>query len=135
MSEFVGSMAMRPMCSDSLRPMFAHVLPPSMDLYTPSPNDTERWALFSPVPTQTMFELAESITTVPIEYDPSLSNTGVQVVPALVVFHTPPDATATYHVFLSRGCTAMSATRPEVSAGPIERNRNPLNGLLRPAES
>src|SRR5436190_19243413 len=135
MSEFVGSIAMRPICSDSRRPMFVHVLPPSMDLYTPSPKDTERWALFSPVPTHTTFGLAESMTTVPIEYDASLSNTGVHVVPALMVFHTPPDATATYQVFLSRGCTAMSATRPDVSAGPMERKRSPLNGLLFAPES
>src|SRR6476646_1355719 len=68
------------------------------------------------------------MTTVPMEYDASLSNTGVQVVPALVVFHTPPDATATYQMRLSRGWTAMSAMRPDVSAGPIDRSRRPLYG-------
>ena len=69
-----------------------------------------------------------SMTTVPIEYDASLSKIGVQVVPAFVVFHTPPDATATYHVRLSRGWIAMSDTRPDVTAGPMDRKRNPLNG-------
>ena len=33
----LASIAMRPMCHVSLSPMFAHVLPPSVDLYTPSP--------------------------------------------------------------------------------------------------
>jgi hypothetical protein len=41
---------------------------------------------------------------------------GVHVVPAFVVFHTPPDATATYHVRLSRGWTAISEMRPDVTA-------------------
>ena len=30
----------------------------------------------------------------PIEYEPSWSKTGVQVVPLLTVFQTPPDAAA-----------------------------------------
>jgi hypothetical protein len=55
------------------------------------------------VPTQTTFGFFGSMTTLAIEYDASLSKTGVHVVPAFVVFHTPPDATATYHVRLSRG--------------------------------
>ena len=41
---------------------------------------------------------------------------------------TPPDATATYQILGSVGWTAMSPTRPDVSAGPIERNRRPPNG-------
>ena len=35
--------------------MFFQLLPPSTDLYTPSPKPTLRWELFSPVPTQTTF--------------------------------------------------------------------------------
>jgi hypothetical protein len=35
------------------------------------------------------------MTTAPMEYDPSLSKTGVQVVPLLMVFQTPPEATPT----------------------------------------
>jgi len=31
----------------------------------------------------------------PMEYEPSLSNTGIQVVPELMVFQTPPEETAT----------------------------------------
>ena len=36
-----------------------------------------------------------SIAIAPIVKDPSLSKTGVHVVPALTVFQTPPEATAT----------------------------------------
>src|SRR5689334_11481883 len=50
---------------------------------------------------------------------------GVKLMPALVVFHSPPDAVATYHVLLSVGCTAMSRMRPEITPGPIERNLSP----------
>src|SRR3954469_6335491 len=103
MSELRGSMTILPMCSDCLRPTFCQLRPPSTDLYTPSPYETERCALFSPVPTQTTLGFFGSMTTLAIEYDASLSNTGVHVVPAFVVFHTPPDATAMYHVRLSRG--------------------------------
>src|SRR6185503_12410638 len=113
-SELRGSIRILPICSDCLRPTFCQVLPPSTDLYTPSPYDTDRCALFSPVPTQTTLGFFGSMATVPIEYDASLSNTGVQVVPAFVVFHTPPDATATYQMRLSRGWTAMSEMRPDV---------------------
>jgi hypothetical protein len=43
----------------------------------------------------------------------------------LVVFQMPPLAAATYQVEASRGSTAMSITRPEVMAGPIERSSSP----------
>src|SRR5688500_5013833 len=68
------------------------------------------------------------MTTVPTEYELSRSNTGVHVVPALVVFHTPPAATPTYHVFLFFGSIAMSLTRPEIIAGPMARRRTPAYG-------
>src|SRR5215213_10496602 len=91
-SESRGSMTILPICSDALRPTFCQVRPPSTDLYTPSPYPTLRWLLFSPVPTHTTLGFLGSRTTQPIEYDPSLSKTGVQVTPALVVFQTPPEA-------------------------------------------
>src|SRR6185436_9277584 len=50
---------------------------------------------------------------------------GVKVVPPFVVLKTPPEATATYQVARSVGCTAMSAIRPEVTAGPIPRSSRP----------
>src|SRR5688572_32634348 len=53
MSGFCGLMAIAEMRSVSLRPMCCHVLPPSVDLYTPSPNETLLRTFDSPVPTQT----------------------------------------------------------------------------------
>src|SRR5258708_26590644 len=58
---------------------------------------------------------------------PWSSNTGVNDVPAFAVFHTPPYADATYQMLLSLGSTARSTMRPEVTAGPIERNLSPAN--------
>ena len=46
--------------------------------------------------------------------------------PALIVFHTPPDAAATKYFAGFFGSTAKPITRPEVNAGPIERKRSPL---------
>ncbi len=46
--------------------------------------------------------------------------------PPLSVRHTPPEATARNHRFLSVGSTAMSAMRPEVTAGPMPRSTRPL---------
>jgi hypothetical protein len=54
---------------------------------------------------------------------------GFQVVPALVVFHTPPEPTATYHKLKSLGSMAMSAIRPDINAGPIPLSCNPENVL------
>src|SRR5256885_5753750 len=45
-------MTMRPMARVSARPIFVQPLPPSVDLYTPSPQYWERRLFFSPVPTQ-----------------------------------------------------------------------------------
>src|SRR6185436_11815878 len=113
------------MCSDFGSPTFVHDFPPSTDLYTPSPHETERWPLFSPLPTQTVSESFGSMVTQPMENEAWSSKTGVNVVPALVVFQTPPAATATYHVRVSRGSTATSTTRPETMAGPMPRSSRP----------
>src|SRR6266496_710461 len=126
MFESFGSIAIRPMCSEVLSPTFFQVLPPSSDRYTPFPYETLRWLLFSPVPTQTVSGFFGSSAMQPIEYDPSRSNTGVQVVPLLIVFQTPPDADATKYFAALFGSTANPMTRPEVNAGPSERNLNPL---------
>lgn len=47
--------------------------------------------------------------------------------PAFTVFQTPPEATATKYFDRSAGSTAKAITRPEVTAGPIERNLRPEN--------
>src|SRR5687767_4065545 len=88
----------------------------------PSPQPTLRWLLASPLPTQITFGFFGSITTDPTEYAPSFWKTGVNVVPALVVFQTPPEATPIYQVCLSSGCTAITLMRPDIRAGPTDRS-------------
>jgi hypothetical protein len=130
MSGFVGWTTMRPMCSLCFKPMFVNERPPSSDLYTPSPQPTLRWLLFSPLPTHTVSEREGAIVTQPMLGVPWSSKIGVHDVPAFVVFHTPPYAEATYHTLLSRGSTARSTMRPELTAGPIARNVSPENVSL-----
>src|SRR6266849_4706216 len=102
--------------------MFCHVLPPSNDLYAPSPHD-ELWRLFgSPDPTHTTDGSDGAIAMSPIVDTASLSNTGVHVVPLLVVFHTPPDATPTKTIFGLLSTTAKSSMRPPITAGPTSRS-------------
>src|SRR5262245_8206047 len=67
-----------------------------------------------------------SRVTQPIEYDPPSSKIGLQVVPRLVVFHSPPEAMATYQTLRLRGSMAMSPTRPGVMHGPIARSGSRL---------
>ena len=59
-----------------------------------------------------------------------LSVIGLQVVPAFVVFHTPPEPTATYQVFSFSRSMAMSAILPDINAGPILLNLKPLRAAL-----
>src|SRR3982751_7072615 len=92
----------------------------------PSPKCPLRWLAFSPVPSHTTFESFGSTTTQHNVNDPPSSNTGVKVVPRLVVFHRPPNAVATYHVLGDLGSKAMSCTRPVEIVGPILRNSRPL---------
>ena len=63
--------------------------------------------------------------TLPIEYRLCSSKIGFQVTPALLVFHTPPEPTATYQTLRSWGCQAISAMRPDIKAGPILRHFRP----------
>ena len=86
------------MCSDSVRPIAFQERPPSRLRYTPLPQPTWRPLTFSPVPTQTTSGLVGSSVTSPIEYEGWSSKIGVHVMPALVVFHRPPEPTATYQV-------------------------------------
>src|SRR5215469_1379627 len=57
----------------------------------------------------------------------SLSKTGSQVVPLLVVFQTPPEATPTKTILGLDSTTAKSSMRPPMMAGPISRNSSDLN--------
>src|SRR5512143_768840 len=61
----------------------------------------------------------------PIEYEPCASKMVDQVVPALSVFHTPPEPTATYHVCRLSGWMTMSLMRPAMMAGPMLRKARP----------
>src|SRR5439155_1039308 len=74
---------------------FVHVLPPSLDLYTPSPHHCERRELCSPLPTHTMFVSEGATATSPIVWTPSPSEVACQVIPPFAVFHTPPPAAPT----------------------------------------
>src|SRR2546427_13148904 len=86
----------------SAMPMFFQVLPPSVDLYIPSPHD-ELWRLFgSPVPTQTIEGSEGAMAISPIVETRSLSKTASQVMPLFTVFQTPPDATPTKTMQIGR---------------------------------
>ena len=66
-SGFVGCTITRAMDCVSRRPLCVNVLPPSVDLYIPSPNE-ELWRLFgSPVPTYRMSALDGAMAMSPIE--------------------------------------------------------------------
>src|SRR6267143_1586532 len=115
------------MCRVASSPIFFHVFPPSSDLYAPSPHD-ELCRLFgSPVPTHTIAGSEGATVTSPMVETPSLSNTGSHVVPALVVFQTPPEAVPTYTVLGLDSTTAKSSIRPPMMAGPSSRHCRSFN--------
>ena len=118
---------MRPICRVASSPIFFQVFPPSSDLYAPSPQEELCRLLGSPVPTQTIDGSDGAIAISPIVETPSLSKIGSQVVPLLVVFHTPPEAVPTYTMFGLLSTTAKSSMRPPIVAGPISRNSRFLN--------
>src|SRR3954452_2872705 len=118
------------MCSEFSSPIRFQLFPASVDLYTPSPNPTLRWLLFSPVPSQTTFESFGSTLTAPSEYEPPSSKMAVNVLPRFSVLNSPPDALATYQTFGFRGSTSMSAIRPVVMSGPIERRDIPFSAAV-----
>src|SRR3990172_2004060 len=77
----------------------------------------------SPVPAHTMLVSLGAMARSPIEITRSLSKTGRNVVPALVVFQIPPVAAATKNVLDGLGMPSMSVMRPPMVAGPMERQR------------
>src|SRR5687767_6890807 len=105
------------MCSDFSSPTRFHVLPASVDLYKPSPKAALRWLVFSPVPSQTTFESFGSTTTQQSVNDPPSSKIGAKVMPRFSVFHSPPNALATYHTLGFLGSISTSATRPVARPG------------------
>src|SRR5579872_6621675 len=94
-----GSMAMRPMCCELLRPLNVQCIPPSVDLYTPAPGSIVLREFGSPVPAQTTFVSLGAIASMPIAMMFSLSKMGRQEMPLFIDFQMPPPAAATYSVF------------------------------------
>ena len=125
-----GSITMRPMCCVLGSIGLDQLFPPSIDLKTPMPHDELCMLFASPLPTHTTSPLDGAAATAPTEPTPIESETGAHVMPPLVVFQIPPVATATYIDMPRRpprstrgpSITAMSAMRPLIEAGPIERN-------------
>ena len=75
----------------SARPIFVHVLPPSVERYIPSPGETLPRIGDSPVPTYTTLGSDGATAMAPIEPAVrNLSAIGRHVRPPSVVFQTPP---------------------------------------------
>ena len=55
------------MCSEVPSPVLVQLRPPSRLLYTPSPQPTLRWLVFSPVPSQITLESVGSMAMEPVE--------------------------------------------------------------------
>src|SRR6187401_561083 len=92
----------------------------------PLPTDTLLRVQASPVPTHTTCGLDGSIVTAPIDCTGCLSNTGLNVVPPSVDFHTPPLAAPTYNnVLPSTLRAATAAMRPLMVAEPMLRMPSP----------
>src|SRR5690348_3377500 len=108
------------MCSESLSPTLFQISPPSVDLYTPLPTDTLLRTQLSPVPAHTIFGLEGSIATAPTDSTSAASNTGLNVVPPLTDFHTPPLADPAKNVSRpSWLIPVIAAMRPLIVADPM----------------
>src|SRR5213592_2336346 len=81
----VGCTTMRPIAPVFSRPTRFHVIPPSVDLKMPQPGEIVLRESSSPVPAHTCIVSDGAIASSPIDTHFSLSNTGQNVVPALVV--------------------------------------------------
>src|SRR5215472_10905074 len=80
----------------------------------------------SPLPTQIVLGDCGSTVIAPMDSTGSLSNTGLNVVPPLVDFQTPPLAAPTYTVSRPFSLTAaMAAMRPLIAAEPMFRAPRP----------
>src|SRR6266571_5545121 len=91
MSGLRGCTRTRAICRVSSSPTCFQVLPASVDLYTPSPCETFPRIGDSPMPTYTTLGSDSEMPIAPT--DPVLkysSETGSQLTPPSVVFHTPP---------------------------------------------
>src|SRR5205809_5974959 len=121
----VGCTTMRRMAPFLSGPASFQVTPPSVDLKMPQPGEIVLRESSSPVPAHTCIVSLGAIASSPIEMQGWLSNTGRNVVPALVVFQIPPAAPATKNVFEGLGMPTTLETRPPMLAGPTLRQRKP----------
>src|SRR5438067_6840562 len=121
----VGCTTMRPIAPVFSSPTRFQVSPPSLDLKIPHPGEIVLRESSSPVPAHTCIVSDGAIASSPIDTHFSFSNTGRNVVPALVVFQMPPAAAATKNVFDGLGMPVTLDTRPPMVAGPMLRQRNP----------
>src|SRR3989449_9707112 len=126
---FVGCTTMRPMAPDFSSPTRFQVSPPSVDLKMPQPGEIVLRESSSPVPAHTCIVSDGAMASSPIDTHFSLSNTGRNVVPALVVFQIPPAAAATKKVRDGLGMPVTLDTRPAMFAGPMLRQRNPASSV------
>src|SRR5258706_14822667 len=125
----VGCTTMRPIAPDFSSPTRFQVRPPSVDLNMPHPGEIVLRESSSPVPAHTCIVSDGAMATSPIETHFSLSKTGRNVVPALVVFQMPPAAAATKNVLDGLGMPVTLETRPIMFAGPMLRQRNPASSV------
>src|SRR6267142_6797596 len=124
---FVGCTTMRPISPVFSSPVRFQVSPPSVDLKMPQPGEIVLRESSSPVPAHTCIVSDGASASSPIDTHFSLSNTGRNVVPALVVFQIPPAAAATKNVRDGLGSPATLDTRPCMLAGPRLRQRKPAS--------
>jgi hypothetical protein len=97
-----------------------HELPPSVDLYSPTPASESLEPFGSPVPTYTVFPVASVGSKImePMAFESMPLLEGVQLgvdASALLVFHTPPPAAPIKTVqlaWLQVGDTAIAVARP-----------------------
>ena len=115
---------MRPIAPVFSRPIGFHVSPPSVDLKRPQPGEMVLRESSSPVPAHTCSVSLGAIASSPIAMQRWLSNTGRNVMPALVVFQMPPAAPAMKNVFDGLGMPTTLDVRPPMLAGPMLRQRN-----------
>src|SRR5262249_33941862 len=99
MSGLVGWIRIFEIASEFWKPTCVHVLPASVDLYTPSPG----WMLprmhDSPMPMNTTSGLVSDTATAPTdELATWPSVTGVHVCPPSTVFHSPPPVCPAYAI-------------------------------------
>ena len=90
-SGFFGCTTILTICLASFKPIFFQVFPSSVDFHMPpKPSLTLPLMLFSPSPTYTIDSLVGAMAIAPIVPPKNPSEIFFQLLPASVVFQTPP---------------------------------------------